>query len=166
MMRTRMDDLRSFLEELKRRKVVRAAIVYALVAWAVVEVASVLLPALQLPAWTLTFVVVLAILGFPLVLALAWVFEVPSKGVRRTSETEGGARGESWLLRPAGMAAILLVALGLVPNTLLRLRRARILESLGEEELAADLYRQVEERWAGADPELFATARNRRMAAP
>ncbi len=53
-----MPDLRSLLDELKRRKVVRTAGLYAVVAWIVVEVASVVLPALRLPEWTLTFVVV------------------------------------------------------------------------------------------------------------
>lgn len=72
-----------------------------------------MLPALQLPLWTLTFVVVVAFLGFPLVLALAWVFEVTSEGVRRTFETEAESPSASALLRPSSIAAILFIVVGL-----------------------------------------------------
>jgi hypothetical protein len=65
-----------FLEELKRRKVVRVGVVYLAVVWAVVQVADVVVPALGLSETILTVVVVLAILGFPVALALAWAFEV------------------------------------------------------------------------------------------
>ena len=65
-----------FLEELKRRKVVRVGVVYLAVVWAVVQVADVVVPALRLSETILTVVVVLAILGFPVALALAWAFEV------------------------------------------------------------------------------------------
>jgi len=61
--------------ELKRRRVIRTAITYVVVAWILVEGASVIFPALMLPDWTLRLVVVSAILGLPLVIVLAWVFE-------------------------------------------------------------------------------------------
>lgn len=62
--------------ELRRRKVVRAAGIYAVAAVAVIAAASDMFPNLQLPAWTLTFVVVLAVLGFPIALALAWAYNL------------------------------------------------------------------------------------------
>ena len=39
------------------------------------EVASVIFPGLHLPDWTLTFLIVLVVAGFPLALILAWAFE-------------------------------------------------------------------------------------------
>ncbi|HET6592585.1 MAG TPA: hypothetical protein VFG48_06690, partial [Xanthomonadales bacterium] len=74
--------IQKFWQELKRRKVIRVAVAYALVAWIVVEVASVLLPTLLLPEWGLRLVTVLALLGFPVALVLAWVFELTPEGAR------------------------------------------------------------------------------------
>jgi adenylate cyclase len=76
--------VRSFLAELKRRKVVRVAVVYVVVGLVVVEAANNLLPALNLPPWTVTLVVVLTILGFPIALVLAWALELTPEGIRVT----------------------------------------------------------------------------------
>lgn len=74
----------SFWQELKRRHVYQTAAVYAGVAWLLIEFADVTFPRLNLPASAVTFIVVVAILGFPLAIALAWVFEVTRDGIRRT----------------------------------------------------------------------------------
>lgn len=87
----------SFLYELKRRKVVRAGIVYGAVAWAVVQAADVFVPALNLPAWVLTAVALVALLGLPLALVLAWVFDLRDGGLERTPDADavGAAAGET-----------------------------------------------------------------------
>ncbi len=79
-----MPGVKSLARELKRRKVYRVALVYAAVAFVIVETGSLVFPALLLPNWTYTLVVVLAILGFPIALVLAWALEVTPEGVRRT----------------------------------------------------------------------------------
>jgi hypothetical protein len=71
------------LAELRRRKVVRVAVTYGVVAWVLVQVAETVFEPLLLPDWALTLVVVLAILGFPLAVALAWAFELTPAGVRK-----------------------------------------------------------------------------------
>ena len=78
-----MKDAREFIGELQRRKVIRVAVAYGVVAWVVVQVAETVFEPLQLPPWALTLVVVLAILGFPVALALAWAFEATPGGLRR-----------------------------------------------------------------------------------
>jgi tetratricopeptide (TPR) repeat protein len=90
-----------FWSELHRRKVIRVAVVYAVVAWATVEAASVIFPALLLPEWTERLVVALALLGFPLALALAWAFEVrpegpPTEPQSDRPEPEGEERLDGW----------------------------------------------------------------------
>jgi TolB-like protein/tetratricopeptide (TPR) repeat protein len=75
--------------ELRRRKVFQAAAVYLAVAFIVAQVADIVAPGLNLPAWTVTFVLFLLILGFPVVVALAWVFDVTPTGVQRTSAAAG-----------------------------------------------------------------------------
>jgi TolB-like protein/Flp pilus assembly protein TadD len=84
-MSTPHSGFRAFFAELKRRKVVRVAIVYVVVGLVVVEAANNLLPALNLPDWTVTLVVALAILGFPVAVALAWAFDITPEGVKRTA---------------------------------------------------------------------------------
>jgi TolB-like protein/Flp pilus assembly protein TadD len=83
----------SFWEELRRRRVVRAITVYALVAWVAVQVADVFFPALRMPDWTVTLVAVLALVGFPITVALAWVFDRTPEGLLRTEPAEGVASG-------------------------------------------------------------------------
>ena len=74
-----------FYRELRRRKVIRVALVYLIVAWALVEVASVVSPELLLPDWTVRLVIVLAIIGFPIALVMAWALELTPDGVKGDS---------------------------------------------------------------------------------
>jgi TolB-like protein/Tfp pilus assembly protein PilF len=74
----------SFLAEIKRRRVGKVAIAYGAVAWGVTESASVVLPALGVPEWAMTFLVVFLLIGFPIAMVLAWVFDVSSTGIQRT----------------------------------------------------------------------------------
>jgi TolB-like protein len=95
----------SLFAELKRRKVFRAAIAYLVVAWVVVEVASTVAPNLNLPEWTPRMVTLLVMLGFPLALVLAWIFEVTPEGVKVT-ENHGGNRGFYAVAAVIAVAAI------------------------------------------------------------
>ncbi len=72
----------SFFDELMRRKVVRVAIVYAAVAFAAIEAADIIVPRLNIPDWTVTVLIVLALLGFPIALALAWAFDIAPRAGR------------------------------------------------------------------------------------
>ena len=85
--------LSQVFHDLKRRKVFRAAAIYVAVAWVVVQVASEFIPAFFLPDWTLTAVAALAIVGFPVTVVLAWLFDVGPTGVVRTRP--GSAMGLS-----------------------------------------------------------------------
>ncbi|MEJ2185263.1 MAG: tetratricopeptide repeat protein [Gemmatimonadota bacterium] len=78
---------RSLFQELKRRRVFRATAAYVVVAFGLVEVANNTFPALELPPWTLKFVVVLAVLGLPVTIALSWAFDVRLAGVGRKPST-------------------------------------------------------------------------------
>ncbi len=67
----------------------RVVAVYVAVALGVVQAASLIFGPLHLPSWTLTLVVVLALLGLPVAAVLAWAFETTPDGVRATA---GGGR--------------------------------------------------------------------------
>lgn len=73
-----------WLGELGRRKVIRVAVGYTVVAWVLIQVAETTFEPIGLPPWTLTLVIWLAVLGFPLACVLAWGFDVTSRGVERT----------------------------------------------------------------------------------
>ena len=73
-----------FFAELKRRRVFRVAAVYGASAFVVLQVADLLQEALHLPEGFLTGTTVLALLGFPLAVVLAWAFEMTADGVVRT----------------------------------------------------------------------------------
>ena len=74
----------AFLAEIKRRRVGKVAIAYGAVAWGVTEGSSVVLPALGVPEWVLTWIVVFLLVGFPVAMALAWIFDVGPDGIQRT----------------------------------------------------------------------------------
>jgi adenylate cyclase len=74
----------SLLAELRRRKVVRTAAGYAVAAWVVIQVATAVFPVLLVPDWLTRAVVVLALLGLPVAVALAWAFDVTPEGILRT----------------------------------------------------------------------------------
>jgi tetratricopeptide (TPR) repeat protein/TolB-like protein len=80
--------LRTFGQELRRRRVLRVAIIYAAAGWVAVEASDTIAPLLLLPDWTSTLVLVLLLLGLPLALGLAWSFDITSEGVRRTDAAE------------------------------------------------------------------------------
>ena len=62
--------------ELRRRNVVKVAVAYAIVAWLLIEVASTVFPIVQLPEWTVTFLTMLILFGFPVALILSWAYEL------------------------------------------------------------------------------------------
>ncbi len=73
-------------EQARRRRVFRVVGVYAVAAWAVIEVSSTVFPLLELPEWGPRMIVVLALLGFPLAVVLAWMFDLTPGGVVRTGD--------------------------------------------------------------------------------
>ena len=68
--------LERFLNELRHRRVLRTAAAYALVAAAAVEFTDIVTPALELPAGLLSGVIVIALVGFPIIMILAWFFDL------------------------------------------------------------------------------------------
>jgi uncharacterized membrane protein YhdT len=85
--------LRRFLAELKRRRVYRVAAGYVVAAFVVLQMADLAAGAFGFPGWFEPMVWVLAGLGFPIAVVLAWAFEVTPEGVRRAGEGEGEADG-------------------------------------------------------------------------
>jgi TolB-like protein/thioredoxin-like negative regulator of GroEL len=90
--------------ELKRRRVFRALIGYGVAAFAVLQIIEPLMHALHWPDSVLSYVVGVLAVGFPVVVTLAWIFDVNEGHIERTAPAAG----------PRGVrVALLLVAIGL-----------------------------------------------------
>jgi len=57
------------------------ATVYAIAGWLVNQVADVILPYFGLPDWIVTSLIILSLIGFPMAVIMAWVFEMSPEGV-------------------------------------------------------------------------------------
>lgn len=105
-------------EELRRRKVWSAGVFYVSLAYpAIGLVDDVVLPLIGRDDISTRPLVVLALLGFPVVLLLAWAFEIaPEKGVRKTGawQTSSGSEGRSWPLLSTGAKVALALLLAAV----------------------------------------------------
>src|SRR5919204_4221198 len=76
-----------FFGELKRRKVYRVAITYVVASWALAQGLAQGLPVFDIPNSVIRVVIALLLIGFPLALVLAWLFDITPSGIERTSET-------------------------------------------------------------------------------
>jgi len=73
-----------FFEELKRRKVYRVAIAYAVGSWALAQGLAQVLPVFDISNSVIRVVIALLLIGFPVALVLAWVFDVTPQGIKAT----------------------------------------------------------------------------------
>lgn len=100
--------MEQLLELARERKLDRVGATYAVVAWVMVQAASIALPAFSAPNWTLRWLIVIAMAGFPLALALAWVAGRGTAAPRATPHRPLDSR--DWLLAGLiGLVAVLLV---------------------------------------------------------
>ena len=108
------DGLQKFFKELQRRNVFRIASIYAVGGWLLMQLAVVLETTLLLPGWFDTFVTVLVMIGFPLVVFGAWAFEMTPDGLKPTArvapEESVTARTGKRLDMVLAGAAVILVA--------------------------------------------------------
>ncbi|MGA0840321.1 MAG: FHA domain-containing protein [Pseudomonadales bacterium] len=69
--------------ELRRRNVLSVGGTYLIGAWGLALGASELLPTFDVPNWAVRGLIVMLALGLPVVLVLAWIFEITPKGVMK-----------------------------------------------------------------------------------
>ncbi|MEO7477653.1 MAG: hypothetical protein ABIT64_00280, partial [Lysobacteraceae bacterium] len=80
----------SFIAELKRRNVIRAAGLYLVGAWLVVQVAGTILPMFGAADWIARSIVIALAVGFLPAMVVAWVFELTPEGLKRDAEVMPG----------------------------------------------------------------------------
>jgi len=96
----------SLFAELQRRKVFKVGAAYLVVAWLVIQAASIGFPAFDAPPWVLRVFILIALLGFPIAVVMAWVFDITPDGVK----LDAGATGSKRVF--AGCAVLMVLALG------------------------------------------------------
>jgi TolB-like protein len=77
----------SFFEELRRRNVFRVGIAYGITAWLIAQITELFLEAFGAPEWVMKSVLIILLLGMPLSIFLAWVYELTPEGIRRESDS-------------------------------------------------------------------------------
>ena len=81
-----MPNIDKILKQLKNRKVFRSLAIYAGFAFVLIQVCSIVFPSLLLPDWTMTFLIVLVIIGFPTTFILSWIYDItPSESEETAS---------------------------------------------------------------------------------
>ena len=108
----------SFIAELRRRNVLRAAVLYIGAVWALAQGIAQLGPPLGAPDWIVRWFVIAACIGFPFWLAFAWFYEWTPQGLKRESEIVAdasitrstGRRLDQWIIAVLAIAVVLLLA--------------------------------------------------------
>jgi TolB-like protein/lipopolysaccharide biosynthesis regulator YciM len=75
---------RDFFAELKRRKVYSVAVTYAVIGWLLIQVVTQVFPPFEIPNWGQRLAILAIVLGFPMALVLAWLFDLTRHGIVRT----------------------------------------------------------------------------------
>ncbi len=73
--------LSRLVRSLSRRKVCRTAISYVLIIWLNLQIGDVIFPMIGIPEWSLSLIIMIGIMGFPVVLILSWAFQITPSGI-------------------------------------------------------------------------------------
>ncbi|HQR48816.1 MAG TPA: hypothetical protein PL152_05745 [Steroidobacteraceae bacterium] len=106
----------SLIAELRRRNVFRVAMLYAVAGWVLLQVGDLLFGALGVPPWGIKLLLGLLLLGFPMAVVFAWVYELTPEGLKREHEVDRNASitQETASKLNILVAVLLVVAIGLV----------------------------------------------------
>ena len=97
------------LAEFRRRHVFKVAASYLIGTWIMLQVAEVTFQPLHFPAWWMTALTILAVIGLPIVMALAWTYEITPNGVMVDAGVDGAGVVRR-LARPRQSIAPVIVA--------------------------------------------------------
>ena len=78
----------TLIQELRRRNVFKMALFYLVASWLILQVGELLFDVLDVPEWGLRMLFGILVLGFPLILAIAWIYEVTPEGIKKQSQID------------------------------------------------------------------------------
>src|SRR5437763_9555669 len=82
----------NFFAELKRRNVYKVAVAYVVAGWALAQGLAQVLPVFDIPNSVVRWVIAALMFGFPVAMALAWVYELTPEGIVREEHVGPTAR--------------------------------------------------------------------------
>ena len=112
----------TWLRRLRERGVIRVAASYAVIAWLLLQIADVTFEPLGVPKWAMVSLIVAAVLGLPVAVALAWFYEAGDRGIQRDTAGEGIVRPVTHGLRR--YADLLIIGVLLVAVAVLLVRQS------------------------------------------
>jgi TolB-like protein/Flp pilus assembly protein TadD len=77
-----------FIEELKRRNVVRVGVAYLVSAWLLLQLADIVLENISAPQWIMQVFMLALGIGLPIALIFAWAFELTPEGIKREKDVD------------------------------------------------------------------------------
>jgi len=80
--------IENFFAELKRRNVYKVAVAYIVTGWALAQGIAQVFPVFDISNWAVRLIVLAIVIGFPIALAMAWVFELTPEGLKRTEAAD------------------------------------------------------------------------------
>ncbi len=80
-----------FVAQLKQRQIFKVATIYAVSTWPLIQIADLAVPALGLPDSVMTLLLKVFVIGFPLSLVFAWLFNFTTDGIALASESNGAS---------------------------------------------------------------------------
>ncbi len=83
-MSAKPNKLSQFWHELKRRRVIHVIVVYSTAAFVILEAVDIIFPRLNLQDWTVTFVMIPLVVGFPIAMIFSWIFDATPEGIEKT----------------------------------------------------------------------------------
>jgi adenylate cyclase len=81
-------NLKKYIAELKRRNVFKPGITYLVVAWFFAQVSDIVFPTFNAPPYFMKILIFILIIGFPVTLIIAWLYELTPKGIKKTKNIE------------------------------------------------------------------------------
>jgi len=124
--------MEAVLTQLKQRQVFKVATIYAVSAWPLIQVADLAVPALGLPDSVMTLLLQIFLVGFPITLIFAWLFNFTATGiVRAGEETASSVQTDS---AQANMQTTLVVVGALIVALLATLGSQYLMQSSTPEE--------------------------------
>lgn len=101
------------LAELRRRRVFQVSASYLVGMWVLLQVVEVTFAPLHFPTWWASALTILAVIGWPIMLVVAWTYQITSDGVVRDSvdvATSARRPGSRRLVAPAIIAGVVAMA--------------------------------------------------------
>jgi len=102
-----------FFQELRRRQVFKVGAAYAVSAWVIVQLAQTLSEDGAIPTGTATNLLIVAVIGAPIVVALTWIYDLTPQGFKATQRALTDALTGN-VVEPAPTGAVAQAALAAV----------------------------------------------------